>query len=106
MSFELDVKPTGFNVSIQTMISESYSKAMTYNSSIHRVIVDANKKNIFSPQRLKASVGDTILFTSVEIQNRIAQVCQDQRCQADDSLSLLNFSRLTFSYLVTTEKST
>lgn len=107
MPFELDVSwnSTGFNASIQTMISGSYPEAMSYHSSIHRVIVDTGDETPFTPKQLNASIGDTILFTPVRVGDRIAQVSPAQACQADGSLSPLNYSRLIIPYLVTTEDS-
>lgn len=78
-------------------------EAMSFNSSIYHVIVNANEKIVFSPNQLNAAVGDTILFTPVNFGDSIVQIPPDQPCQAAGSLSPLNFSRLIYPYLVTTE---
>lgn len=91
----------GLNASIQTTTLEP-SQAMHANSSIHQVVVDTGKERVFVPNRLKASVGDTVLFTPVSLGDRIFRIASDHSCQANDSLSAINFSRLMFPYLVTT----
>lgn len=105
ISLELDVSwnSTGLNISMQTTILEPPPEAMFYNLSIHRVIVDADEKTLFSPNQLKAPVGDTIFFTPVKPGDRVARVFSNQTCQTDGSLSPVNFSRLILPYLVTSE---
>lgn len=94
---------TSLNASIESMTWKPRPEAMSFNSSIHRVIVTANEKIVFSPNQLNAAVGDTILFTPVNFGDSIVQTSPDQPCQAVGSLSPLNFSRLIYPYLVTTE---
>jgi plastocyanin len=105
MSFELDVSwnSTSLNASIQTTTPEASPEAMSSNSSIHHVVVDRDEKTVFTPNPLKASVGDTILFTPVNLGDHIVQISLDRPCQAVDSLSAVNFSRLMIPYMVTTE---
>ena len=94
---------TSLNASIETMTWKPRPEAMSFNTSIHRVIVNANEKIVFSPNQLNAAVGDTILFTPVNFGDSIGQTSPGQPCQAVGSLSPLNFSRLIYPYLVTTE---
>ncbi|MCJ1455406.1 hypothetical protein MMC28_005761 [Mycoblastus sanguinarius] len=105
ISFKLDVSwnSTSLNASIQTLTPEPHLETISFNSSIHHIIVGAGERAGFSPNQLNASIGDTILFTPVKLGDSIAQVSLDQNCQVDGSLSPLNFSRLIFPYLVTTE---
>jgi len=105
MSFELDMSwnSTTLNASIQTTMPEPRPEAISWNSSIHHIIVDADEKTVFSPNQLNASIGDTVLFTPVKLGDGISQISLDQPCQAEGSLSPLNFSRLMFPYLVTAE---
>ena len=104
LSLELDVSwnSTSLNASIQTTTPEPDPDAMFANSSIHQVIVDADEKTVFTPNQLNASIGDTILFTPVNLRDRIFRITLEQLCQPSDSLSAINFSRLIFPYLVTT----
>jgi hypothetical protein len=85
------------------MAPEPCPEAMSANSLVHHIIVDPHENTVFFPNQLDASIGDTILFTPVKVGDSIAQVSSGQPCQADGSLSPLNFSRLIFPYLVTTE---
>lgn len=103
MSLELDVSwnSTSLNASIQAATPEPSPEAMSSKSSIHHVVVDTDEKTVFAPDQLNASVGDTILFTPVNVGAHIAQMSLDRSCQADDSLSAVNFSRLMIPYLVT-----
>ncbi len=105
MSLELDVSwnSTSFNASIQATTPEPSPEAMSSESSIHHVVVDTDEKTVFAPGQLNASVGDTILFTPVNLGAKIAQMSLDRSCQVDDSLSAVNFSRLMIPYLVTTD---
>jgi len=65
--------------------------------------VDRDEKTIFTPNPLKASVGDTILFTSVNLKDYIVQISLDRPYQVVNSLSAVNFSRLIIPYIVITE---
>jgi len=105
LSFELDVSwnSTSLNASMQTTTLEYSSEAMSSNSSIHHIVVDTDVKTVFTPNQLNASVGDTILFTPVNLRDHIAQISLDRPCQANDLLSAVNFSRLMIPYLVTTD---
>lgn len=104
LSLELDVSwnSTNLNASIQTTTPEPNPDAMSANSLIHQVVVDEDKRTVFTPSQLNASIGDTILFTPVNLGDRIFRIALEQPCQAGDSLSAINFSRLIFPYLVTT----
>lgn len=75
---------------------------MSFHSSIHHILVGTDEETVFTPNQLNASVGDTILFTPVNLEDHIVRISLDRPCQADDSLSAVNFSRLIFPYLVTT----
>jgi len=104
LSLELDVSwnSTKLNASIQMKTPEPSPEAMFANSSIYQVVVDTDKETVFIPNQLNVSIGDTVMFTPVNPGNRIFQITLDRPCQADDSLSAINFSRLMFPYLVTT----
>ena len=108
LSLELDVSwnSTSLNARIETTTPEPDPDAMFANSSIHQVVVDTDKKTVFTPNQLNASIGDTILFTPVDQGDHISRITLEQPCQASDSLNAINFSRLMFPYLVTTEDPT
>lgn len=97
---------TSLNASIQTTTPDSIQEAMLANSSIHQVVVNTDEERVFIPNQLNASVGDTVLFTPMDLGDRIFRIASDRPCQAGDSLSAINFSRLMFPYLVTTEDPT
>ena len=90
---------------MQTTTLESSSEAMSLNSLIHHIVVDIDVKTVFTLNQLNAFVNDIILFISVNLRNHIAQISSDRLCQADDSLSAVNFFRLMISYLITMNNS-
>ncbi len=71
-------------------------------SVIYQVVIDKDKKTLFTPDQLSAFTGDIIVFTSVNLDDTVAQATLDWPCQAQFVLSTVNFFRLMYSYLVTT----
>lgn len=88
------------------LTSKSESKAMFANASIHQIVVDTIKETIFVPNQLSAFIDDIVMFISMNPRSHVYTITSDRSCQADDSLNVINFSKLMFSYLMTIEHST
>lgn len=73
LSLELDVSwnSSSLNTSIQMTTPEPNPEAMFADSSIHRVVVNTDEETVFIPNRLNASIGDTVMFTPVNLGTRI-----------------------------------
>lgn len=106
LSFEVDItwNSTSVNTSMQTIKPLAAAPGPIYSTSvIHQVVIDKDKKTLFTPDQLSASIGDIIVFTPVDLGDTVAQATLDWPCQAQVVLSAVNFSRLMYPYLVTTQ---
>ena len=72
---------------------------------IHQVIIDKNRKTLFTSNQLSAFIDDIIVFTSMNLDDTVTQATLNWPCQAQVVLSVVNFFRLMYSYLITTQNS-
>lgn len=95
---------TSVNTSMQTMKSlAAASGPISSTSVIHQVVIDKDRKTLFTSDQLSAFIDDIIVFTSMNLDDTVAQATLDWPCQAQVVLSAVNFFRLMYSYLVTTQ---
>lgn len=90
---KVNLNTTSFNTNIQTTTAGSESQLMSHNFSIHQIVIDENKRTVFTPNQLSAIIDDIILFTSMSLNDEVAQISSDQSCHMNNSLSAINFSR-------------
>ncbi len=81
------------------------SEPISSTSVIHQVVIDKNRKTLFTSNQLSAFIDDIIVFTSMNLDDTVAQATLNWPCQAQVVLSAVNFFRLMYSYLVTTQNS-
>ncbi len=81
------------------------SKSIFSTSIIHQVVIDKNRKTLFTSNQLSAFIDDIIVFTSMNLDDTVTQATLNWSCQAQVVLSVVNFFRLMYSYLITTQNS-
>ncbi len=81
------------------------SEPISSTSVIHQVVIDKNRKTLFTSNQLSAFIDNIIVFTSMNLDDTVAQATLNWSCQAQVVLSVVNFFRLMYSYLVTTQNS-
>jgi len=104
LSIEFDVSWNSSKLDVSAEIDTTFPRleAISPTSLIHQIVVDKDKESAFYPTHLSASIGDVVLFTPVDPSDSIVQINPGLPCQAEKTLTAVNFSRLLFPYLVST----
>ncbi len=80
LSFEVNItwNSTSVNTSMQTMkLLAAAPEPISSTSVIYQVVIDKDKKTLFTPDQLSAFTGDIIVFTSVNLDDTVAQATLD-----------------------------